>query len=68
MDRGTFDILLNVFRPAVTREHAEGGRRAGKEIRVVSGETILIIYIETVCSCKEKSCCGAAMLTVNFAK
>ena len=47
MDRGTFDILLNVFRPAVTREHAEGGRRAVKEIRVVSGETILIIYIET---------------------
>ena len=47
MDRGTFDILLNVFRTAVTREHAEGGRRAGEEIRVVSGETILIIYIET---------------------
>ena len=46
MDRGTFDILLNVFRPAVTREHAEGGRRAVEEIRVVSGETILIIYID----------------------
>ena len=40
MDRGTFDILLNVLRPAVTRENAEGGRRAGEEIGVVSGETI----------------------------
>ena len=29
MDRGTFDILLNVFRPAVTREHAEGGATSG---------------------------------------
>ena len=47
MDRGTFDILLNVLRPAVTREHAEGGRRAGEEIGVVSGETILIVCIET---------------------
>ena len=47
MDHGTFDILLNVLRPAVTREHAEGGRRAGEEIGVVSGETILIVCIET---------------------
>ena len=46
MDRGTFDILLNVLRPAVTREHAEGGRRAGEEIGVVSGETILIVCID----------------------
>ena len=47
MDRGTFDILVNVLRPAVTREHAEGRRRAGEEIGVVSGETILIVCIET---------------------